>query len=305
MDIVIFGAGSLGSLVGGLLATNHDVTLVGREDHMETVRRNGLQVVGELELTVHPGATTTGTGLDTDLVIVTVKAYDTVPVAADLETGRFDTVLSLQNGMGNEETLAGALDESVQVLSGTTTYGALLRSPGVVQCSGIGEVVIGPFEGGESPAAEKVAGAFNSAGLDCVIDTNMPRQLWEKLAVNAAINPITALARCRNGALSADPANAIAREAAREVASVARSREVELSDAEAVAALEKTIAQTSANTSSMAFDVANDRRTEIDAINGYVVDHATESADVPINTTLLSLVRTWEQGHEIAISLDE
>ena len=297
MEIVVFGAGSLGTLIGGALARepSTSVTLVGRTPHVDAVRESDLEVTGELETTVTPAATTDGRELEADLVIVTVKSFDTAGAAETLATGTYDTVLSLQNGMGNEETLATRLD--VPVLAGTASYGAILREPGRVECTGIGEVVLGPREGGRSGRADRIGDLFAAAGLETTVTDDMPRRLWEKLAVNAGINPVTALSRTENGAVLEAEGNDLARAAARETARVARSSDVRLSNREALAALERVASETAANTSSMHQDVRAERRTEIDAINGYVVDRALEAGlEVPTNRLLTSVVRTWERG---------
>ncbi|UPW01767.1 ketopantoate reductase family protein [Halorussus gelatinilyticus] len=294
MDIVVFGAGSLGSLVGGLLAREHAVTLVGRDPHVAAVRESGLRVSGEYDFTVAPEATTDGTDLDADLAVVTVKAFDTEDAAETLATGRIDAVLSLQNGMGNEETLARPLD--CPVLAGTATYGAVRREPGAVECTGRGEVVLGPREGGTSETADGAGRALAAAGIETTVADDMPRRLWEKLAVNAGINATTALARVENGALLDGPAREVAGDAARETARVARAEGVELGESEAVRAVERVAEATAANTSSMRQDVQAGRRTEVEAINGYVFSCARErGVSVPVNRTLTKLLRAWER----------
>lgn len=296
MDVVVFGAGSLGSLVGGLLARTTDVTLVGRDPHMTAVREDGLRVSGVEEFVAHPAATTDGEGLAADLAVVTVKAFDTPVAARTLATGDIDAVLSLQNGMGNEDLLAEHLDGAV--LAGTTTHGALLREPGHVEWTGRGEVVLGGWRPPETPRAEQTAAAFDAGGLQPTVEPDMRTELWRKLAVNAAINPVTALARVQNGALQSGPAAELGREAAREVARLARSNSVELSEATAVARVDAVAAATARNRSSMLEDVAAGERTEIDQITGYVVDQAG-TVDVPVNRALTALVRTWEAGRDL------
>ncbi|WP_247003585.1 ketopantoate reductase family protein [Halosolutus gelatinilyticus] len=301
MDIVVFGAGSLGSLVGGLLAREHDVTLVGREDHVRAVRADGLRIEGVRGRIDRDGpervnlrAIGDGTHLDTELVVVTVKAFDAAAAARTLATGTFEAVLSLQNGMGNEETLASRLD--CPVLAGTASYGAILREPGVVERTGVGEIVLGPREGGRSSLADRVGEAFAGAGLETVVADDMPLRLWEKLAVNAGINAVTALTRIRNGAVLEADANELARSATRETARVARATGVTLSNRRALAAMEDVAAATAANESSMLQDVRAERRTEVDAINGYVVDRASaRGLAVPTNRTLSMLLRAWER----------
>ncbi|WP_049901584.1 ketopantoate reductase family protein [Halococcus agarilyticus] len=290
MEIVVFGAGSLGSLVGGLCAREHRVTLVGRDPHIQTVREAGLHVGGAFDLAVHPAARTDPPP-SADLALVTVKAFDTADAGRTLADRDLDAVCSLQNGLGNEEALATHLDG---VLAGTCTYGARFVEPGHVECTGIGEIALGAPDGGNSARAERVGRALRVAGIETVVADDMPRRLWKKLAINAGINPTTALARVENGALRDDTLSGIAREAARETARVAREQGIDLGDDEAVAALEAVVETTAENTSSMLQDVRAGRRTEIDAISGAVVDRA--SGPVPVNRTLAGLVGAWEAG---------
>ena len=288
---MVVGAGSLGSLVGGLLARSHGVALVGRDPHMATVARAGLQVTGAEDFTVHPAART-ALPAAADLAVVTVKAYDTAAVAGDLAACDLDACLSLQNGMGNEATLAAALD--CPVLAGTCTYGARLDAPGRVAYTGRGEVVLGDREGGTSALATSVADAFTEAGLETTHADDMPTRRWEKLAVNAAINAPTALARVQNGALAAPTGDALVEAAATETARVARENGVALADERAVSAAREVVTRTADNDSSMYRDVARGTRTEVDAITGYVVDNA--EGPVPVTETMTRLLRTWERG---------
>ena len=290
MDVCMFGAGSLGSLIGGMLARTHDVTLVGREPHVSAIDSDGLRLTGALDEQVWPAARTTPPDR-ADLAIVTVKSFDTEAAARTLADVNLDGALSLQNGMGNEETLATHL--ACPILAGTCTYGARLAEPGTVECTGVGEIHLGPRAGGTSALADRVGEAFQSAGLDAAVDADMPRRLWEKLAVNAGINATTALARLPNGALVEGPAGGVAREAAREMARVASEGGVALDPDDAAAQMRAVAETTAANTSSMHQDVLAGTRTEVDAINGYVVAQASEP--VPVNETLTGLLRAWER----------
>jgi len=294
MRILVFGAGSLGSLIGGLLAATHDVTLVGREPHVSTVLEQGLEITGEIETTTYPDADTTVPD-SAELAIVTVKSYDTGEAAQALRAADPDVVLSLQNGLGNEESLSEPLDGAV--LAGTCTYGARLVEPGIVDCTGVGTVTLGARDGGDSAVAERTAGAFESADVDTTVAADMPRRLWEKLAINAGINAITALARVENGALAEGSAGDVAARAAAETARVARDSGVELPDERAIDRLEAVVETTAPNRSSMYQDLEAGQRTEIDAINGAVCERASEP--VPINETLTALIETWERGRNL------
>jgi len=328
VDVLVFGAGSLGSLIGGLLARRHDVTLVGREPHVGAVRESGLRIEGAVTARTDPTATTTVPNERFDLAVVTVKADDTAAAADALaghadgrsgsdaghadgrsgsdaghadgrsgsDAGHAEAALSLQNGLGNEETLAAAL--SCPVLAGTCTYGARLAEPGRVECTGVGEVALGPRDGGASALASRVGAAFAESGIETTVAADMPRRLWKKLAVNAGINAPTALARVANGALVDGPASETAREAARETARVARAEGVDLGDDEAADAVASVAEATARNTSSMRQDIEAERRTEVDAITGAVAERG-ERAGVatPVTETLTALVRAWEREH--------
>lgn len=291
MEIAVLGAGSLGSLVGGALARTHDVTLVGRDPHVATVRAEGLRVEGVDSFVVHPVATTHDEDLRADLAVVTTKAFDT-PAAADaLATGDIGAVLSLGNGMGNEETLASRLD--TPVVAGTTALGATLEGPGRVAWLGRGETVVGPWTDDAGPAARRAGQALDGAGLPTTVTVDVRARLWEKLAANAAINPLTALAEVQNGAVVEDPLGGTAADAAREVARAARASGVDLADGEAVEAMARVARATAENRSSMAQDLAAGRRTEVDAINGHVVERLG-AGGAPVNATLAALVRARE-----------
>jgi 2-dehydropantoate 2-reductase len=299
MDICVFGAGSLGTLVGGLLASEHQVTLVGREPHVGALREDGLRVTGEFEQTVCPAASTTPPER-ADLAVVTVKSFDTAVAADALGECELDAALSLQNGIGNEELLATRLD--CPALAGTCTYGARLSGPGVVECTGIGTVTVGPREGGSSELADRAGVAFAESGFDTTVAEDMPRRLWEKLAVNAGINATTALARVPNGAVVEAPGGDVAAAAARETARAASAAGVDL-DQRALVDRTRSVAETTAaNTSSMLQDVRAGTRTEVDAINGAVVERADDP--VPVNETLTALLRAWERHRGLRTTPD-
>jgi 2-dehydropantoate 2-reductase len=296
MDVLVFGAGSLGSLLGGLLAREHGVTLVGRDPHVRAVCDDGLRIVGETNDTVYPTAVV---DIDPesapDVAVVTVKSFDTAGAARALARAAPDSILSLQNGMGNEAVLADHVDGSV--LAGTTTYGARLRDPGVVAHTGVGTVTLGPHGNTPPCMADRVGDAFRYAGIEADVVADPRPQLWEKLAVNAGINPVTALARVENGALVDDPAAGIASAAAAETAAVAREHGIDLPEERAREAVQEVANATARNRSSMLVDRQAGRRTEIDAINGFVVDRAERA--VPVNETLVELIRAWEAGEDL------
>jgi 2-dehydropantoate 2-reductase len=140
-----------------------------------------------------------------------------------------------------------------------------------------------------------VGAAFDEAGIETTVAADMPRRTWEKLAVNAGINGVTALSRIENGGVLDGPASEVAAAAARETARAARAAGVELADEAAVAAVRRVAEATAENTSSMHQDVLAERRTEVDAINGAVA----ERTDAPVNRTMAALLRAWERARDL------
>lgn len=283
-EIQVFGAGSLGTLLGALLSrAGVDVHLVARERVVRAFD-DGVRVTGVEEFVAHPSLS--AEPRPAEVTLVTVKSYDTSEAARELASTVSDenVVVSLQNGMGNEEVLDEALDATV--LGGTATYGANMRDESI-QYTGEGEVVVGDYRGGENAEAERVADELD--GLNARATDSMDTALWEKLAVNSAINPVTALTRLTNGE-AAKSAPEVMRAAARETAAVAHEHGVSIEEAPE-RALEVAHA-TADNESSTLQDVRAGRRTEVDALNGYVVDAADEAGvNVPTNRTLATLVR--------------
>ena len=297
MEVLVYGAGALGSLVGGLLARAHDVTLIGRDPHMRRVRDDGLHIEGAIETTVYPRALTDGYHRTAALALVTTKAYDTDAAAQALSTGEYEVVCSLQNGL-TEERLVASLDPPV--LAGTTSYGARLLEPGRVRCTGVGTVSVGSIAGGESPLAARVAAAFADAGIEATAATDMPRRRFAKLAVNAGLNGPSALARTTNGETMEGPGREAATEAAREVARVAQASGISLTETDAVEALESVADATAPNHSSMRADVDAGRQTEVKALYGAITTRADDhGVPAPTCRTIASLLEAWEASRDL------
>lgn len=297
MEIIVFGAGSLGSVIGAYLTRIHEVTLIGREPHVAAIEANGLRVTGEASFTVTPAARTDLEAATADLALVTVKSYDTPAAAAALRAGSFDAVLSLQNGLGNEAALAESLD--APILGGTTTYGADLVEPGVVAQTGTGRILLGWYtdDGSASQLAHIVEG-FDQAGLAVTRTTAIRHALWRKVAVNAAINPITALVGCRNGAITEPPLSEVADRVVAEIVDAAAAAEIELSIESLQAEVTEVASATADNRSSMLQDVLAGSQTEIEAIAGIPLEHGSR-ASMPVTATLYDLVRGWERANDV------
>lgn len=303
MRVVVQGPGSLGSLVGGLLAAaGEDVVLLGRRDsdHFDRVAADGLVVEHPdgSETTTRPGtATDPAVVADADLVVVCVKSYDTAAAGAAL-SGRLDGagVLTLQNGLGNAETLAEHVPESA-VVTGTTTHGAVREAPGVVRHAGEGETTVGRYAGDPESFVRGVADALSAAGLAASVTADPGRAVWTKVLVNVGINAATALARAPNGALVAhEPGRRLLERAVEEGVRVARAEGVDV-PGDVVERARRVAERTASNRSSMRQDVERGSRTEVEALHGAVAARASDhGVDAPVNQTLADLVRLTEQA---------
>jgi len=294
----------MGSLVAGRFAlAGLDVLLLGRPSaHLTAVRRRGLLLEEEdgsrhripLAAADDPAAVA-----GRDCALVLVKAWATGEAVAPLRPhlGPAATIVTLQNGLGNAAAIRAALGDGhgAEVLVGVTSQAALRCEPGTVRHTGSGPTVVGREDGTAGGTLARVAEALAAALAAATAVADVERWAWRKLAINAAINGLTALAGIPNGAVLADPAlHAAAADLAREVEAVARARGLELGDV--VAATEEVARATAANRSSMLLDLEAERRTETDAIYGSVLAAgAAAGIDTPANRLVAALVAARER----------
>ncbi|HUL39821.1 MAG TPA: 2-dehydropantoate 2-reductase [Methanomassiliicoccales archaeon] len=294
MRVIVFGAGSLGSLVGGLLTRRHEVVLVGRQPHVQAIEGSGLTIAGMVEAVVVPHATDSIRGLPPgDMVLVTVKSYDTVAALEAIKplVTENTLVVSLQNGLRNAELVTNAYPGNAVV--GVTSLGATMSSPGRVYYAGEGDTYFGTLKG-EAVNAEKVAEAFNSVGLDSYVTKDIMAEVWAKTIINASINPLTALVRCKNGRiLKDDGLLKVAEMACREGERVAQALGLSLGSEDVFERVKLVLRRTSDNKSSMLQDLERRKRTEIDEISGELVLRAEGAGlQAQVNRTLWLLVRS-------------
>jgi len=291
---VIYGAGALGSFVGGMLSQRHEVTLVGRREHMTAIKQHGLCISGATELTVHPMTAEALSDRDVDLVVLTVKAYDTAAAAEDIAATCGAPVLSLQNGLENEQTLQEMLGEG-RVIGGVISHGVRYAGPGHVEHTGTGDTVIGELDGTISRRVETIADALSGCDIATTPSDDIWRMIWRKAVVNAAINPLTALLRCRNGfLLENEDTRRLMHTICREGIMVASACDVDVNDV--VEQAELVARRTARNHSSMLQSLEHGRPTEIDHINGAIAAHGKKhGVAAPVNETLTRLVRALEE----------
>lgn len=295
VEILVFGAGAMGSFFGGLLSVRNDVTVIGRRDHVDAIRARGLRITGKTVRLARPtAATRVAPDIRADLVFVATKSYDTAAAMRALRRFAGKSVfVTLQNGLDNPDVLA---QTARRVVAGTTAHGVTLLGPGEIRHAGVGDTTIGAWSGASDTDVIRVRDLFDEAGIRTRIISDIRSELWAKLVVNASINPLAALAGVPNGRLVQDPdLRELLEAVARETAYVAHAAGARL-DAEALIRRTRLIARrTAANRASMLQDLDRGHRTEIDAITGAVLREAERlDMDAPLNRALLALVKARE-----------
>ena len=290
LNITILGTGALGTCFGARLGRANSVTVAGSwAAAIDALRAPGAWIEGEEPVPLRAGPTDSLSG-PADVVLVLVKAPHTAeaaPVAARI-AGDAGIVVTLQNGLGLRALLESAAGAD-RVVAGVTDLGATLLGPGRVRAFP-GRVVLE-----DRPAAAPLADALRACRIETETVADLGPYAWRKLAVNCALNAVTALLDVDNGAVLEDPSRrTLAERAAREVAAVAAASGVALpGDAgeEALAVARRT----AGNRSSMRQDLARRAPTEIEFLNGAVVREGRRlGVPTPVNAWLTNEVRERE-----------
>ena len=289
MKVAVVGPGAMGCLFAArLLRAGIECVLVDHnEDRAKRLAKSGITVEsnGERE-TVYPRVVTRLPSA-LDLVIVLTKAYSTPTLHLPPDT----PILSLQNGLGNVETLC-SMAGSQRVLAGSTSEAATLVEEGVTRHVAPGVTKLGAWTSCSAEAAHK---ALSTAGFNVEITPAPGQTLWEKAAVNAGINPLTALLNVSNGRLlELRETRQLLRDLVVEAAKVAGTEGYRF-DHSLVEMTEQVCEETGANISSMLQDVRAGRRTEVDAISGEILRRAQlASVPAPRTRVIYQLVRGLE-----------
>jgi len=290
-ELLIVGTGALATLFAARLsAAGIRVTMLGSwQAGLDTLNAHGARLIdldGREE--AHPVRAVRECEI-TRYALVLVKSWQTERVARQLagyltEDG---VALTLQNGLGNGEILADALGKE-RVAQGVTTIGANLLEAGVARVGGEGTITLGGH-----PRLEPINNLLTEAGFQLARVDDLRSLIWQKLTVNAAINPLTALLDLPNGALLENSeARKLMGTLAREVSNVATKKGITLGWDDPVAAVEKVARDTAKNFSSMLQDIRRGAPTEIDFICGAVTREGEKTGvDVSTNRVCWQLVR--------------
>ena len=310
MRILVFGAGAIGSVLGGLLAeSGHEVTLLGRAWHLDAVRRQGLAITGlwgehriaNLALVVRPEEIERGP--EFDWVFVCVKAHQTVEVADVLPRvlGPRTLVCAFQNGLGNYEALITRV-ASERIALGRVIFGAELE-PGTIRVTVCADDVLIGAPDQRFPRARVVqlASALQESGVPTRVTASILDELWAKVLYNCALNGLSTVLEVPYGKLLEHPlARRIMQAVIEEAYRVAEAHRISLKPSTAEAYREllfaRLVPDTAAHQSSMLQDVRRGKPTEIEALNGAILRLAQQvGVSAPMNALVTRLVHAKER----------
>lgn len=295
MKIIVLGAGAIGSLYGARLSKLNDVTLVARREHAEKINKNGLKITGEENNVYKLKATTEINEIEDDtLIILTTKVHRSKDAIEPIKNLiKKDTIiLCLQNGLHSEEVVKEIVNGKCLVLRGITAVGATFLEAGTVQFNNLSYTKIE-----ESPVSKELADNFDECGLKANVSENLKEDVWKKLILNCVLNPLSAILRRDNGGMSDEGLNALKQLIVDECLKVA-NKDGATFDFDFVEAINKGI-EGSRNLSSMYQDILKEKKTEIDYLNGAVVELGKKyGIKCPVNEALITIIMEMEKTNK-------
>ncbi len=306
MDIMVVGPGAMGCLFAARLkgAGNNVVLLDYRKERAAAISRQGVTVEDAAQSSiVNVPAFAGWTAFAPEVIIVFVKSAQTRDAAliASRWASPDSLVLTLQNGLGNLETLQDIFGKE-KVTAGITAEGGTLLGTGRVRHAGRGETIIGLLAGKEEKIGS-IAGALNSAGFSARTIEKVEGLIWGKLLVNVGINALAAITKLTNGDLpETEPLKLIMKEAVDEAMEVVKAKGIQLPYDDPMEKALEVCRATSTNVASMLQDVLRERKTEVEAINGAIVREASALGIAsPVNRTLTRIIRGIENSYDLRV----
>ncbi len=289
--IIVLGAGVIGKSYGALLSLKNDVLLIDTPEVVNGITTKGITIItddvekkfylkAQVNLTEIPAKT---------LILLITKAHQSESAIRPIVQllCKETTILILQNGLGNEEIVKKIVNDRAQVIRGIVNLGAWEIEPGKIHLT-IRETIIDAIE-----PADKIMQMFNDSKLPTRISTNFKQELWQKVIFNCVVNPLTAILRVRNYQIGSPELKKIRHEVIQECLKISAAESVCLSD-NITDKIDQAI-QSYTNYSSMYQDIIKGNKTEIDFLNGKIVELGKKyNIPTPYNEMLYALIRFLE-----------
>jgi 2-dehydropantoate 2-reductase len=304
--VAVMGAGAVGSYFGAMLArAGVDVTLIGRAAHVEAIRREGLVIDStSFRERIRLNAFTDPVAVaNADFVLFSAKTIDdeiaSRAIAPHLKSGA--VMVSLQNGVDNVERIRAA--SGIDAIPAVVYIAVALIEPGQIKHTARGELVIGELRSPSgarpqrSERCERVVELFTGAKVPCSISENIEGELWSKFVVNCSGNGVAAIGQVTYGEAVREPhTREVMAQLMAETVAVARASGVQLPQTDIVGDGLKFFESMMSATSSTARDIARGKPTEIESLNGFVVQRGKElGVPTPVNLTVHALVKLLEE----------
>ena len=291
MQIIVVGAGAIGSLYGAKLAADNDVLLVGRPDHVAAIKAHGLRIEGLESRTIRIPAATAVTEIGPDaLVLLTTKVMASAAALKPMASLVRDdtTILCLQNGLGSEQIVRTTLEGRGVVLRGITQFGAIFETPGMIKYMAGGYTAIEQHR-----RSDQIAQVFAAAGLSCRVSRNIAVEVWHKTVFNCVVNPITAILGSEVGGIANSELDPLKRLVIDECVAVAATQGITF-QVDFLAEIAEVFGP-SKNIVSMLQDLRRGHATEIDYMNGAVAALGAQSGvPCPVNRALTDIIKAME-----------
>ncbi|WP_233886363.1 ketopantoate reductase family protein [Paraburkholderia flagellata] len=304
MKIVVLGSGGVGGYFGArLAAAGYDVTFVARGKHLEAMRESGLKVTSPLGdiLVERPQVTEDVNSVGkVDLVLVSVKLWDTESVAASLRplVDRGASVISFQNGVHKDEILARHIPAE-SIIGGVCYIAAVISAPGHITHSGtMQKLTFGEYDGSKSERVSLFYEACKRASITAEISDNIKRVIWEKFVFLVGLSGTTASIRKPIGPIRENPVTReFLREVMAEVVVIARAKGVEMSESFSDDRLAFCDSIPAGMTSSMHHDLENGNRLELPWLSGGVAEFGAQlKIATPRNKTIAEILELHVMG---------
>ena len=299
--IVVLGAGAVGCYFGGMLArSGKNVLLIARDNHVNAIKKHGLfmECQNFQEHIAMDASSAMEGAADADLILVCVKSPDTKNAMQEIKAliNPDALILSLQNGVDNTERISQVI--SNKVYPAVVYVATSMSGDGHVKHFGRGELIIGNIGQSELASSElqKISNLFLDANVPCTISEGIQRELWLKFLVNCSYNGISAIGQISYGEMAQqENIKKLIDDLTAEFLLVAHHESIDISAADAKMVNEQIAKTMAGQKSSTAQDLMRQKPTEIDYLNGLIIQKATQyGLDVPNQKAIYALVKMLE-----------
>lgn len=309
-NIAVVGSGAVGCYFGGMLArAGHTVTLIGRKNHVEAILENGLLMSCQTFEAYQPilASTEMSAIQSADLILVCVKSPDSEACAEEMKPylKQDAVILSLQNGVDNAQRIQGKISQNTY--AAVVYVATAMAGDGHLKHFGRGELVIGRPKNKLPPLSHSISQThpndllaiselFNSSSVPTEISEDIEHSLWSKFLVNCSYNAISAIGQISYGDMTKIPDIwKLIETLTIEFLAVAKAEGIDITFEDAMKMNEQIKLTMTGQKSSTAQDLARNRPTEIDYLNGLIVRKGQEyGVPTPTHETIYTLVKLLE-----------